>query len=603
MTDYGPWNPGIQSELPSRLAPFATIFRSENVFRSYEQARELRDLTGLDLDALVVFRPERLVVHELLIRVTGDLFVPDGSEVDDLGVNFRQMTHAILTKHITPRMPEIARAYREMEQKLSALINAELSSVLGPRSPGRVELPARRSLKSGVRRWLRGERQEVARQENYREREERFLARWAEKAKSSTDDPVALAAYAALIKVASAVRAKYSRMWGDANLLAPIVTGIACNQCGTEAISQLIDSWFRQAAQAEGYQILPVQERPVIMNTKGASASGKSTMRPYQKRLAAEIGVDWRGFALISPDIWRQYLLDFNSLGENFKYAGMFTGDELAIVDSKLDRYMGRRGERDGIPHLLIDRFRFDSFAEDVDEATSTMLTRFGDLIYLFFMITPPQATVERAWQRGLRVGRYKAVDDLLGHNVEAYTDMPDLFITWSMRTKRRVHYEFLDNSVPYGERPRTIAFGWNRDMNILDVKCMLDIERYRKINVNAKCPDEVYPDPEAMAPESNTQFLKRCVRLLTTVSFASRETGLVYARMESGRLTWIDPEGLEAAMMDSDTRAGILAVAPEVLMGSYVREAKDKQPSKMLEGDQLHILGQWECGAAPLNT
>ncbi len=135
--------------------------------------------------------------------------------------------------------------------------------------------------------------------------------------------------------------------------------------------------------------------------------------------------------------------------------------------------------------------------------------------------------------------------------------------------------------------------------MTILDVKCILDVERYRKINVNAICADDVYPDPQAMAPESNTQFLERCVRLLTTVSFASRETGLVYARMELGRPTWIDPEALEEAMTDANTRAGILAVAPDALKGSYIFEAKDRQLSKSLESDRMHILGQWGCGTA----
>jgi len=601
---HGPWNPGIQSRLPSRLAPLATIYRSENAFKSYEEVCELHDLTGLEIDELVVFRPERLVVHELLIRVTGELSVPDGSEVDDLGVSFRHMTHTILTRHIAPHMPKVVSAYQEAEQKLSALINAESESVLGSMRLGTIAVPAqdaRQSGRFGFLRWRFRERQDVAQYENARDREERFLGQWAEKAASSTSDPLAMAAYQTLIRVVSAVRGKHGRIWGDANVLASIATGIACNRHVTEIISQLVDSWFREAAQAEGYRLLPFQERPVAMNTKGASASGKSTMRPYQKRLAEEIGIDWRQFALISPDIWRKYLLDFSSLGDNYKYAGMFTGDELAIIDSKLDRYMGRKGERAEIPHLLIDRFRFDSFAADVDETTSTMITRFADLVYLFFMVTPPHVTVERAWERGLRVGRYKAVDDLLAHNVEAFTGMPDLFFTWAMRTTKRVHYEFLDNSVPHGERPRTIAFGWNRDMTILDVKCILDVERYRKINVNAKCADDVYPDSQAMAPESNTRFLERCVRLLTTVSFASRETGLVYARMELGRMTWIDPEALEEAMTETNTRAGILAVAPDALRSSYVPELKNKQPPKSLESDRMHILGQWGCGTVPV--
>ena len=98
--------------------------------------------------------------------------------------------------------------------------------------------------------------------------------------------------------------------------------------------------------------------------------------------------------------------------------------------------------------HLLIDRFRFDSFAPDSDEAGSNLLTRFGQIVYLFFMITPPASLVERAWNRGLEVGRYKAVDDTLAHGVEAYSGMPELFFTWVARRDKRVHFEFLDNSV-----------------------------------------------------------------------------------------------------------------------------------------------------------
>jgi hypothetical protein len=96
---------------------------------------------------------------------------------------------------------------------------------------------------------------------------------------------------------------------------------------------------------------------------QGASASGKSTLRPLQKSLAADIGVAWTEFALISPDIWRKQLLDYASLGAAYKYAGAFTGDELDIVDEKLDRYMARKAALGNMSHLLIDRFRFDSFA------------------------------------------------------------------------------------------------------------------------------------------------------------------------------------------------------------------------------------------------
>ena len=113
------------------------------------------------------------------------------------------------------------------------------------------------------------------------------------------------------------------------------------------------------------------------MNTKGASAAGKSTMRPEQKALAERLGVAWNDFALISPDIWRKQLLDYASLGAAYKYGGACTSEELQIIDQKLDRYMARKAERQATTHLLIDRFRFDSFAPESAEAGSNLLAAY----------------------------------------------------------------------------------------------------------------------------------------------------------------------------------------------------------------------------------
>jgi hypothetical protein len=301
-------------------------------------------------------------------------------------------------------------------------------------------------------------------------------------------------------------------------------------------------------------------------------------MRPLQKRLADEIGVAWGDFALISPDIWRKRLLDYGSLGEAYKYAGSFTGQELRMIDQKLDRYMAAKAEAGGIPHLLIDRFRFDSFAPESDEAGSNLLTRFGRTVYLFFMITPPDATVERSWKRGLEVGRYKAVDDLLAHNVEAYAGMPELFFTWALGRGKTVHYEFLDNSVPAGERPKSAAFGADGELNVLDVKCMLDVARYAKIDVDATGPEEVYRDREAMAAENSTGFLAACARRLPALNFAERESGRIYLCIEAGRPAWVEPRALAAALEDPDSQAGILAVAPTA-REAPARRAEDVPP------------------------
>ena len=121
---------------------------------------------------------------------------------------------------------------------------------------------------------------------------------------------------------------------------------------------------------------LPPQEEAVVMNVKGAPASGKSTMRPLQKVLAGKLNWPWDEFALISPDIWRKFLLDYGALGAAYKYAGTLTGHEVEIIDKKLDRRMANRAAKGEIPHLLIDRFRFDSFVPNLEEGSRHLLTR-----------------------------------------------------------------------------------------------------------------------------------------------------------------------------------------------------------------------------------
>jgi hypothetical protein len=303
-----------------------------------------------------------------------------------------------------------------------------------------------------------------------------------------------------------------------------------------------------------------------VINVKGASASGKSTMRPLQQKHIEKLGLNWQDFALISPDIWRKYLLDYDSLGEAAIYAGTLAGDEIPIVDKKLDGYIGKKAARGEISHLLIDRFRFDSFAPGRDsEQGSNLLTRFGHTIYLLFMVTPPPATVERAWLRGQQVGRYKAVDDLLDHNVEAFNGIPVLLFTWALRRDKTVYYEFLDNSVAHRQTPRTIAFGLNEEMYIVDFKCMLDIVRYTRINIEAGNPGEVYPPAADMAPAANTGFLADCARKIPCINFVERSSGLVYGRMKSGQIQWVDHDLLQRVSTDPETHAGLLAMAPKL--------------------------------------
>jgi len=438
-------------------------------------------------------------------------------------------------------------------------------------------------------RLARPKRRPVPPAESVAERERRIAAEWSARAQE-TRNPLEAACLHALSRVATAITAQRGRLPADKDLLGKLAVTLVCNEHGSEIIGEAIDPFIHEAVAREGFRPLPPQERPVVMNVKGASASGKSTMRPLQRILAKKLGFPWEEFALISPDIWRKFLLDYGSLGDAYKYAGTLTGHEVEMVDKKLDRHMAAKAGRGETPHLLIDRFRFDSFVPAPEGYDSTrLLTRFGDLVYMFFMITPPEMTVERAWTRGLKVGRYKAVDDLLAHNVEGYSGMPELFFTWALDPRRQAHYEFLDNSVAEGRPPRTVAFGWNQEMTVLDIKSMLDIERFRKININARRPAEVYLGTE-LGPERNVDFLKRCARLIPIINFADHRTGRTYARLERGTWTWRDEQLFARMLDDPDGGAGLRAMAAQRCesAGAGTLERAD------LAAEKLHTLGAW---------
>jgi hypothetical protein len=587
--EYRAWNPGLESRLPREYLPLSTIFRSENVSTSIAKSHELSDYCGLPVHELVAFRADRLIVHELLIHVTTGLAVPDGRDDEDLGRNFRKIAATILDRYITPHRDELARVFEQVRHKASAVIERELGTAF---AETKTAVGADQSA-DWRRLFAFGKSRKPAPKpaETVAERDQRILSQWSKKSQN-TEDRLEQACFAALYEVATAVISRQGRLSGDHALLAELAVILVCDDYGSGVIGDAILPFVQEAVSGEGYRALPAQKKPVVMNVKGASASGKSSMRPLQKNLAGKLDLPWDEFALISPDIWRKFLLDYGSLGAAYKYAGTLSGHEIEIIDKKLDRRMADRAARGDMPHLLIDRFRFDSFVPNLEEGSSKLLTRFGDLVYMFFMITPPEMTVERAWTRGLRLGRYKAVDDLLAHNVEAYAGMPELFFTWALIAGKRVHYEFVDNSVAEGRAPRTAAFGWNGEMTVLDIKRMIDIERFRKINIHAQRPAEVYANKD-LSPESNVDFLKRCARWIPTINFADYETGQVYARLQRGTWTWRDDKRFNEALKDPDARAGLLAVARNVYRADGSERKRTDVPI-----ERVHTLGTWGEGA-----
>lgn len=562
-TSFGPWNPGIKSTIPEDLLPLSTLFRTENVLTDLNTVGEYAGFTGLSRQELVFFRPERLVVHELLIRVSADIYVSDGTRYEDLGYNFRDTVSVIHQRYIEPQMDAICAEFYALRDRISAEIESELDRIYPPSQPAATE-----QQKKGFLSRLFSKKQPVKPAASSLESAETRVLALLEEWRQLSDGEQSTRQRSnarALHKIINAVMVKHGRLVGDRQLVHNLITGLSCNDHGSDVLGLRISSIILEAVEAEQLTLLRTQSEPVVFNIKGASAAGKSTMRPGQKKLAENLGLDWKDFALISPDIWRKYLIDYDELGEHKKYAGMLAGDELPVVDRKMDRYMASKARQGRLSHLLIDRFRFDSFAPGTGKLRgSNLLTRFGHRVFMTFMVTPPADIVERAWLRGEQVGRYKAVDDLLAHCEEAYRGIPHLYFTWALRDDMQVFCEFLDNSVGKDETPGIIACGSDGELNILSLKHMIDIDRYTRVNIDASTADEVFPDAEAMAAANNNQFLKNIGQRIPVINLVDHDSRTVYACIRRGKVAWGDSKRVAEVLSTEEGEAALLALSAD---------------------------------------
>jgi len=204
---FGPWNPGIESQIPNPLLALATLYRSEHARTPLRDVREIADLTGLPLRDIVAFRPERLALHELLVRVTADISVPDGTRIEDLGINFRRITSTMLERDIMPRMDAIRTAYTRAREAIGETVSGELGRLYAP--------PPAPVPREGWLARLRGSRA-IATPPPTSERE--LIAEWETRAREV--EGAERAALRALSRLVSALVVRHERVWADRGLVA-----------------------------------------------------------------------------------------------------------------------------------------------------------------------------------------------------------------------------------------------------------------------------------------------------------------------------------------------------------------------------------------------
>jgi len=226
------------------------MFRAENVATSVAKARELRDYCGLPAHELVAFRPERLIVHELLVRVTSDLHVPDGTDYEDLGRNFRRIASTILDQHITPHRAQLTELLERLRSSALALIAQEVETYLSRRPP-----PATHADREARGRWPfqfgKPKKQPLLPAESAEQRERRIVSEWSKKAERS-DDRLKEACFHALSRIATAIMARRGRLLVSKDLLSELAVTLVCNDHGSVFICEAIEPLFQLLFLLEG---------------------------------------------------------------------------------------------------------------------------------------------------------------------------------------------------------------------------------------------------------------------------------------------------------------------------------------------------------------
>ena len=545
-TKYTAWNPGLSATLPKQLCALETIFQAPNVTTNYDEVQELAGLTGLKPEHLVGFTSERLVMHELIVRVVANIHIPEAEHEEDFGINFRRITNDILEQHIAPLYVSIEEEFQHLAASLKSQIDRILiEEVMLEPTPAPV-------VKKNFWPW---DKKTTPQKPPLSSEEIQFKAiKQLKKTGLAHTDPLLKAVYKSSYQILGSVASTRALLGNDRDFMSRIVCRHALNNYGSFMIGKLIEPAIDAAVAANGYQLLHRVEKPVIISLKGASAAGKSTLRPLLKQTMAQRGIESSLYGIISPDIWRRQLLDYDSLGPHYKYSGRFTSNEVNIIDSKLDRYIRRTGlQNQTIPNILVDRFRFDSFStEQVQKVLHGTYAKYAHTMYMYFVITPPEETVERGWLRGQQRGRYKSVEDFLGHSVEAYQGIPKLIFKWLAHTRPRYEFTFFDNTVPKGQFPATSVTGNQKGMQVFDPMVFINIERYQKINIYARSLDQVYPNAERMAVSNNMAFFNQCLRRFPSVSFSNSPEQTAYLHIHQKTYTVEDQAALNQQRQDA---------------------------------------------------
>jgi len=126
--------------------------------------------------------------------------------------------------------------------------------------------------------------------------------------------------------------------------------------------------------------------------------------------------------------------------------------------------------------------------------------------------------------------------------------------------------------------------------MNILDLKGMLNIDRFCNINIEARSPEAVYVVPRTRDRRNSAQFLRQCVQRIPLVNLALQDTGEIYAQIRNAKLVAWNRDIFAEAVHDDNVRTAFELIATPPQSDSFGFTSGDLR----LDPRESQTLGQW---------
>lgn len=504
------WRPPVNNADLQTIFHRASMFQNgalaKTVMNDYEALEKLADLTGDDVQNLIIFSPERLLLQETVIAVDSRVRIRDDRRsVDAYGVNFRDAFNLIYEEYVGPKRAEIESKLGDLLSDIEQRVDSDLDYLFSLKDATKKEQFLYGLLFTGDNGGY-----------------ETTDFQRAERARSQ-----ALYNYHKKLQGVEGISPDDFRA-----VLKRLVVAKAYNQTARDAVLRPLKGCIKDAIKDEQVAALPryATQEAFVYAVHGTPAVGKSTMRPRIRSAVETQGSPWHTWTVLNADVWRAILLERETLNEHEDYWGPLTDNELSLMWNRMRDLLKRPYPEQ--PNILVDHFY-----PNIDEMLA--FSKRSNHYHMSFLIADPDQVVARSYERGKKRGRYIPLESLLLNLRVVHADFKQFLHT---ATSEKVKIEFIDNSTSKGEEPHTFAYAdmEKEEINVYDVAGLLLIDRMRSVNVGATSRDEVF-SKEALDPENNLGVLETLADNLT-INFVDDE-GYIYAQYSRKNGLWICDE------------------------------------------------------------